>query len=368
MDSLHLWLWRAVCCAGPQHGSHHREAASGHRAAAVQRTLGSHVHPRGKQTRTGAARKQHASSRCCTFPGVARNVSRPHSAHCRGHKEPWAGCSHHGVRLHHARVRLLRINHQKPVCRAVYVGRHWLLLPGHAGAVDNVLKRSGWQLVHALQNSTCAGTQRDLLFMDLLYRQPNTVPATWALAKYGLVSFSVEQQLYGYADILAKVVLTLILVNATVEQTHSQRIDALSGIATEMQAELGNTDKLLERMMPAEVLEQLKNGTAPSAKEYESVTGTYSLTQSSSRTSPTSPFSPRKLQPQTCSRPSTTSGRSTTQSQRNGASTRSKQSATPTSVSSDVQPQPTTTQHVHSTLQSTLSKWSPNSAPPPTPQ
>lgn len=78
--------------------------------------------------------------------------------------------------------------------------------------------------------------------------------------------------LFGFADITAKVLLTLVLVNATVESSQNERVSMLSGIATEMEAELGNTDALLSRMMPAEVIEQLKSGKAPSAEEYDCVT------------------------------------------------------------------------------------------------
>ena len=78
--------------------------------------------------------------------------------------------------------------------------------------------------------------------------------------------------LYGFADITAKVILTLIVVNATVESVQNDRVSKLSNIASEMEQELGNTDKLLERMMPAEVIEQLKSGKAPGAEEYDSVT------------------------------------------------------------------------------------------------
>ncbi|KAJ3260075.1 hypothetical protein HK103_001151, partial [Boothiomyces macroporosus] len=73
-------------------------------------------------------------------------------------------------------------------------------------------------------------------------------------------------------DIVAKVFLTLVLVNATVEQAQNERVDELSGIATNMEKELGNADALLERMMPKEVLDQLKGGNVPSAEEYECVT------------------------------------------------------------------------------------------------
>ena len=46
--------------------------------------------------------------------------------------------------------------------------------------------------------------------------------------------------------------LTLILINASVDEAQNEKVDLLSGIAQDMELELGNTDKLLERMMPKE--------------------------------------------------------------------------------------------------------------------
>ena len=97
-------------------------------------------------------------------------------------------------------------------------------------------------------------------------------PAVWLMVHLKFISFSTGELFYGLADIMAKVVLTLILVNATVEQAQTEKVDALSSIAEEMEKELGNTDKLLQRMMPPEVIEQLKSGKAPGAEEYANVT------------------------------------------------------------------------------------------------
>ncbi|KAJ3316398.1 hypothetical protein HDV06_003735, partial [Boothiomyces sp. JEL0866] len=97
-------------------------------------------------------------------------------------------------------------------------------------------------------------------------------PITWFLVKYHVVSFNTGEMIYCCNDIIAKVFLTLVLVNATVEQAQAETVAAISGIAQTMEKELGNADALLERMMPKEVLDQLKNGNVPSAEEYECVT------------------------------------------------------------------------------------------------
>lgn len=78
--------------------------------------------------------------------------------------------------------------------------------------------------------------------------------------------------LFCIADIGAKVFLTLVLVNASVEQAQNERVANITSIAAEMENELNSCDALLERMMPKEVLDQLKSGNAPSAESYESVT------------------------------------------------------------------------------------------------
>ncbi len=55
-------------------------------------------------------------------------------------------------------------------------------------------------------------------------------------------------------DVVAKVFLTLVLVNSTVEQAQNERVDFLTTMADEMQEQMDNSDKLLERMMPAKYL------------------------------------------------------------------------------------------------------------------
>ncbi|KAI8926068.1 nucleotide cyclase [Entophlyctis helioformis] len=97
-------------------------------------------------------------------------------------------------------------------------------------------------------------------------------PIVWYSVKYKLVSFGTGEIGYCLADIVAKVFLTLVLVNSTVEQVQNERVDALSDIANALEQELSSTDKLLQRMMPAEVIDQIKSGRATEAQEYESVT------------------------------------------------------------------------------------------------
>jgi class 3 adenylate cyclase len=97
-------------------------------------------------------------------------------------------------------------------------------------------------------------------------------PATWFSTKYRILSYSQGEICYCIADIGAKVFLTLVLVNSSVEQSQNERVDEMTGIATAMEQQLSNSDALLEKMMPKEVLEQLKTGKAPNAEQYDSVT------------------------------------------------------------------------------------------------
>lgn len=100
----------------------------------------------------------------------------------------------------------------------------------------------------------------------------NAFPTIFFLVRYKMISFALGESLIVCADIIAKVFLTLILINASVEESQNEKVDVLTGIAAEMEAEMGNTEKLLNRMMPAEVIEQIKSGQATEAQEYENVT------------------------------------------------------------------------------------------------
>ncbi|KAJ3089567.1 Guanylate cyclase soluble subunit beta-2 [Quaeritorhiza haematococci] len=114
-------------------------------------------------------------------------------------------------------------------------------------------------------------------------------PIIWHLQKNLLIPYSTAEALFCLADIIAKVFLTLVLANATVEQSQNERVEAMSVIANELEQQMSNSDKLLERMMPAGVLEQIKAGKGTQAEEYASVTVFFSdianFTVLSSRTS-----------------------------------------------------------------------------------
>ncbi|KAI8804905.1 nucleotide cyclase [Cladochytrium replicatum] len=87
-----------------------------------------------------------------------------------------------------------------------------------------------------------------------------------------VISFEVGEALYVFADFVAKVFLTLVLVNATVEQSQNEKIGEITNIANEIEDRMSNSEALLERMMPPRVLEQIKSGKGTDAEEYDSVT------------------------------------------------------------------------------------------------
>ena len=89
--------------------------------------------------------------------------------------------------------------------------------------------------------------------------------------KFKLLSYPQSEMLFCIADIFAKVVVTIILINATVEQSQQEKVDDLTQLADGLQKELTNSDRLLEKMMPKEVMDQLKSGQVPGSKEYNSV-------------------------------------------------------------------------------------------------
>lgn len=100
----------------------------------------------------------------------------------------------------------------------------------------------------------------------------NAFTAIWFMVRYQVIPFATGEMLFGFADIIAKVLLTLVLVNATVESSQNEKVNALSTIAQEMENELNSSDALLQRMMPQEVIDQIKAGKATEAEEYQCVT------------------------------------------------------------------------------------------------
>jgi class 3 adenylate cyclase len=86
-----------------------------------------------------------------------------------------------------------------------------------------------------------------------------------------IVDIATGEAMYVCCDMIAKVLFTLIMINATQELSTAEQTDGLSATAAELESKMTNSDQLLEKMMPANVLEQLRNGQTE-AEEYSSVT------------------------------------------------------------------------------------------------
>ncbi|KAI9363959.1 nucleotide cyclase [Zopfochytrium polystomum] len=87
-----------------------------------------------------------------------------------------------------------------------------------------------------------------------------------------LVSFEFGELLFCISDLFGKVFLTLILVSATLEESSNDRYNKMVNLTSEMEEQMAQSDKLLEKLMPPGLIEQLKNGTQTGAEEYASVT------------------------------------------------------------------------------------------------
>ncbi|KAJ3206948.1 Guanylate cyclase 2G [Dinochytrium kinnereticum] len=97
-------------------------------------------------------------------------------------------------------------------------------------------------------------------------------PITWHFQKAGFVSYATGEAMFCIADVFSKVFLTLVLVNASVEEAQNAKVSAISTIASEMETAMEHSDKLLSKMMPQSVLDQIKSGKATSAEEFQNVT------------------------------------------------------------------------------------------------
>ncbi|KAJ3213185.1 Guanylate cyclase 2G [Dinochytrium kinnereticum] len=97
-------------------------------------------------------------------------------------------------------------------------------------------------------------------------------PFIWHFQKANIISYALGETLFCIADVFSKVFLTLVLVNASVEEAQNAKVSAISSIASEMESAMEHSDRLLAKMMPQSVLDQIKSGKATSAEEFQSVT------------------------------------------------------------------------------------------------
>ena len=75
-------------------------------------------------------------------------------------------------------------------------------------------------------------------------------PVIFFSVRFQAMSYSTGEMLFLIADILSKVFVTMLLINASVEELQNNKVDILVGIAEEMSVDLDKTEGLLSRMMP----------------------------------------------------------------------------------------------------------------------
>ena len=115
-------------------------------------------------------------------------------------------------------------------------------------------------------------------------------PVATFLLNGDIISLQMSEALLCLADVGAKVFLTLVLMNSTIEQAQNERVEEITTIAKDLEEKMTNADKILNLMMPEDVLQAIKEGRSTEAEEYESVTVFFSditnYTAMSSKNSP----------------------------------------------------------------------------------
>ncbi|KAI8851706.1 nucleotide cyclase [Chytridium lagenaria] len=87
-----------------------------------------------------------------------------------------------------------------------------------------------------------------------------------------IVTYEVGEIMFCISDIFAKVFLTLILVNATLEESQNQKASQIEALNSQIEKQWAEADKLLEKLVPPGLIDQLKSGKSTGAEEFESVT------------------------------------------------------------------------------------------------
>ncbi|KAJ3083105.1 hypothetical protein HDU99_000620, partial [Rhizoclosmatium hyalinum] len=97
-------------------------------------------------------------------------------------------------------------------------------------------------------------------------------PLSFFTQRSGIVTYETGEMMFCVADIWSKVFLTFILVNATLEESMNSKAKKMEAVAHEIESQMAQADKLLEKLMPASIVEAMKAGKATGSEEYSSVT------------------------------------------------------------------------------------------------
>ncbi|KAJ3286325.1 Heat-stable enterotoxin receptor [Rhizoclosmatium sp. JEL0117] len=123
------------------------------------------------------------------------------------------------------------------------------------GEVDN--KVDVWTL-GALRNATFFGWTGNAI--------------SFFLVRSGFLSYDLGEFAMAFTVFVAKIVVMLIFVNNAVEETQIDTVAQMETLTSSLDEQMAASDKLLEKMIPTSVLDQLKSGKATGAEEYECVT------------------------------------------------------------------------------------------------
>ncbi|KAJ3354057.1 Guanylate cyclase 2G [Entophlyctis luteolus] len=100
----------------------------------------------------------------------------------------------------------------------------------------------------------------------------NSFTITWYIQRAKFVTYEQGEVIFCITDIFAKVFLTFILVNATLEESMNAKAKRMESVAQQIESQMAQADKLLEKLMPASVVEAMKAGKATGSEEFSSVT------------------------------------------------------------------------------------------------
>ncbi|KAJ3408313.1 hypothetical protein HDU80_006174 [Chytriomyces hyalinus] len=94
----------------------------------------------------------------------------------------------------------------------------------------------------------------------------------WFLVRADFISFSTGELHIAFGEFMAKCVFMIIIINNSIEESQIEVVSAMETFTSSLDEQMAASDKLLEKMIPAGVLDQLKSGKAAGAEEYASVT------------------------------------------------------------------------------------------------
>ncbi|KAI8622174.1 nucleotide cyclase [Chytriomyces sp. MP71] len=100
----------------------------------------------------------------------------------------------------------------------------------------------------------------------------NFIGTAWWLAKNNIVSFAAGEAGIAFGEFMIKIVLMLVIVNNSVEESQLDSLTKMDTITSILDEQMAASDRLLEKMIPAGVLDQIKSGKVAGAEEFASVT------------------------------------------------------------------------------------------------